>query len=782
MTTRTYSKWRQAPGAVMACAMVLSLAATRPVHGQTTGIAGLVRDVSGAVLPGVTVEASSPALIERTRTAITDGEGRYTIVDLRPGVYDVTFTLPGFSTTVRRGVELPTAFTATVNADLAVGSLEESVTVTGDTPTVDVHNTIQRQVVSREVLDTLPSARSFEAVGQVIPGVVPTNPNRPSGQDVGGLAGERGHISIHGGNPQDMMSELDGFSWLPGDGGNSGYTANPAEVQEFNFQLGGHTPETPNGGVRINLIPKEGGNRYSGFLFGNFSNSSLQSSNLNDRLRAQGLTSVNEIKKLYDVNPALGGPVLQNRLWFFASFRHLVDDYGVAGMYYPKDPEAFVYEPDLTRPANNDSWLSTAGLRLTWQISPKNKVGGYYSNQPRCQCHQFISALRTPEASSRQSIRGGMGNWVGQAMWKAPVTNRVLLEAGFIKVQYAVEAGIQPDVRPDIVSARESSTGMIFRSAEVYNRFNLLVNRYKAAVSYVTGSHALKFGTDIDQRPEQATDTLVNEDVNYILLNGKPQQLMVYGTPRTVSTGPTLNMGFFAQDQWRFSRFTANLGVRFDAFRGSNPAVSLPAGRFVPAREYPGISDVPNWKDLAPRLGLVYDVFGTGKTAIKATFSRYENKAGATFASQNAPAGREVTSTTRPWTDANNDFIPQESELGALANANFGKPVVNTSYADAIRTGWGVRPFNNEFSVGVQHELLARVSADVAYFRRSVRQSDGDGQPGGDAGRLRRILHHRAGGFPPSRRRRRAHLRAVRPESGQGGPDQQPGVLRRRLR
>jgi carboxypeptidase family protein len=327
-----------------AAAVGVSMLALLPgdVFAQTTGIAGLVRDTTGAVLPGVTVEASSPALIEKTRSAVTDGEGRYLIVDLRPGLYQVMFTLPGFASVVRTGIELPTAFTATVNAELKVGTLAETITVSGDAPTVDVHNTVQRQVVTREVLDALPSARSFEAIGQIIPGVVPTNPNRPSGQDVGGLAGERGHISIHGGNPQDMMSEVDGFSWLPGDGGNSGYTANPAEVQEFNFQLSGHMPETPNGGVRINLVPKEGGNRYSGFLFANFSNSALQSDNLTDDLIARGLTSVNKINKLWDVNPAIGGPIKQDRLWFFFSFRHLVDDYGVAGMFYPKDPKAFV--------------------------------------------------------------------------------------------------------------------------------------------------------------------------------------------------------------------------------------------------------------------------------------------------------------------------------------------------------------------------------------------------------------------------------------------------------
>ena len=706
-------RWVLAAGAIVGLLLL-----SQPAAAQTTGIAGIVRDTSGAVLPGVTVEASSPALIEKTRAAVTDGEGQYNIVDLRPGTYTVTFTLPGFSTVVRNGIELPTAFTATVSVSLQVGSVAETITVTGDAPTIDVHNTIQRQVVTREVMDALPSARNFESIGQVIPGVVPTNPNRPSGQDVGGLAGERGHISIHGGNPQDQMSELDGFSWLPVDGGNSGYTANPAEVQEFNFQLSGHMSETPNGGVRINLIPKEGGNRFSAFFFGNFSNSSLQSNNLSDELIARGLKSVNKINKLWDFNPAVGGPVMKDKLWFFASFRHLVDEYAVADMYYPKDPKAYIYEADRTRPAVNDSWLSSTGLRLTWQASAKNKFAAYYSNQPRCQCHQFISAQRTPEASSRQSIRGGLGNWIGQVTWKSPVTNRLLLEGGMMKVQYAVEAGRQPDVSGDTLSVTELSTGLIYRASDVYNFFNIIVSRYKGAMSYVTGSHAFKVGADLDYRPRNTTDLFVNGDVNLSLFNGIPRQVTVYSTPRTTLTGPTKNVGLYAQDQWKYRRVTANMGLRFDYFNGQNPAVSLPAGRFVPARDYPGNTDVPSWKDLSPRLGINYDLFGTGKTAVKASFSRYENKAGANYASANAPAGREVVSTTRPWTDDNHDFIPQDNELGALANSNFGRAVVNTSYDEALRSGWGLRPYNMEFMVGVQHELLPRVSADVAYFRR----------------------------------------------------------------
>ncbi len=698
-------------------AVALLLLMPTVISAQTTGIAGSVTDASGGVLPGVTVEASSPVLIERTRNVVTNGEGLYAIVDLRPGTYTVTFALPGFSTVVREGIELTTAFTASVNVEMKVGTVEETITVTGATPTVDIRNVVQRQVITAEVMVAVPVKRNYAGIGQTIPGTIPTTPNRASGQDVGGLSGERGFLSYHGSN--QMSPELEGMSWLI-DGSSQGYTINPAEVQEFAYQLSGHTADSPYGGVRINVIPKDGGNRFSGFLYGDYTNGDLQSDNLSDRLRAQGLSSVNKVKRSVDRNVSLGGPLKADTLWFLGSGRYLTDSYTVAGLFYPKDPLAFRYEEDRSRPAFDEQWISTASLRLTWQATAKNKLSAYLSTQPYCQCFQFIGFTLAPEASIYQTVRI---NQMFTTAWKAPLTNRLLVEASMMRAHRFFHSGEQPGLRDNVTSVIELSTGRTFRSggptgATGYIWGDVIAPTYKAAVSYVTGSHSLKVGLDVN-RAYNDTGTWVHNGLIYSLRNGAPVQITVYNTPRH-AIAQANELALYAQDQWKIKRLTANVGVRFQYSSFDIPPQSLEAGPFVPARSYSAVSGVPNWKDFAPRLGLVYDLFGDGRTALKATANRYVLRNAAGIAGQMNPVNRDVASATRTWSDRNGDYLPQEDELGPLSNSQFGRPnTLATTLDPELISGRGVRGYDWEFMVGVQRELRANVSANVAYFRRT---------------------------------------------------------------
>src|SRR5262249_15530550 len=296
-------------------AMVLGLAA---IASAQSGIAGVVKDASGAVLPGVAVEASSPALIEKVRTVSTNSEGQYNIVDLRPGVYRVTFTLPGFATMLREGVELSAGFTATVNAELRVGALEETVTVSGQTPTVDVRNVAATAVLAKPVLDSLPNADRLLTYASITPGAfVP-----PTQLDVGGAAGDpNGGFAIHGGKTGDARRLIDGMTWnsMEGNGGASGHAGEAQSIDEVALVLGGGSAEHEVGGVVINIIPKYGSNSFHGGFFGSYGNHALQSDNLTDDLKAQGLRSVNSVKLLYDNDGSFGGPVMKDKLWFFLS-------------------------------------------------------------------------------------------------------------------------------------------------------------------------------------------------------------------------------------------------------------------------------------------------------------------------------------------------------------------------------------------------------------------------------------------------------------------------------
>ena len=212
---------------------------------QASSIAGLVKDASGAVIPGVTVEAASPALIEKVRSVVTDGAGRYSIEELRPGTYTVTFTLPGFSTVNREGLELPSNFTSTVNAEMKVGAVEEALTVTGASPVVDVQNNQKTQVMSRDVLDAVPSAKTIQSLGQLIVGVQLTSP------DVGGSrAMQQTYFVVHGVGAAGANVTVDGLptNGLMGDGAVQAYH-NEAMAQEIVFLTAG-------GSVRESLLPQ----------------------------------------------------------------------------------------------------------------------------------------------------------------------------------------------------------------------------------------------------------------------------------------------------------------------------------------------------------------------------------------------------------------------------------------------------------------------------------------------------------------------------------------------
>jgi hypothetical protein len=319
---------------------------------QSAGtIAGAVRDSTGAVLPGVTVEATSPALIEKVRTAVTDEQGNYKIVDLRPGVYTVAFTLTGFSSLKREGIELSAGFTATVNADLSVGAVAETLTVSGATPIVDVQNATQQTVLSRTVVDTLPAGRAFYDLAVLVPGVTTTH------QDVGGGAVYPASLAVHGSRPGEMPSLLDGLrynnaSYLSG-GGATLYRVNPVTIEELIIEVSGTSAEIDVSGVRANIIPKNGGNDVHGTAYTNYTNHDFQGSNLTPALKAQ-VGSVPQLQQSVDAGSGIGGPIKRDALWYFVSARReYYTELAPGAFHNANGPQAILYTPDLSNPGEN---------------------------------------------------------------------------------------------------------------------------------------------------------------------------------------------------------------------------------------------------------------------------------------------------------------------------------------------------------------------------------------------------------------------------------------------
>jgi hypothetical protein len=694
-------------------------------------LTGRVMDASGAVLPGVTVEAASPALIEKVRTSVTDGTGQYRIELLPPGAYTVTFSLTGFSIVRREGVELTGTFTATIDAELRVGTVEETITVTGETPIVDVQSATRQRVVDRELIDSLPTGRSPFALTNLIPGVTATT------QDLGGAGSlQGGGTQIHGSSGASQLLMENGLSTAafvtPAF---SLLSFNLAAAQEVTVDYAGAGAETNQTGIRVNVIPREGGNTFNGTLFVNGATSGMSGNNFSDSLRKAGLRSPDAIRQLYEINPGFGGPLQRDRVWFYFSGRRSLASRFAADEFYAKggfSPSVRVYEPDLDRPVANDSELRDARLRLTWQAAPKVKIGGQYvdattRNWPNVRDTQLRGAGAT--LSAYEASTYNVYPVLRQATFDvtSPLTSRLLVDGAVRHFFERSQRDPVPGIVPGTIGVIEQSTGREYGARNSYNNRPSHINSYRAAVSYITGAHSFKVGAgDIfGHFRERFFDVA---PLSYRFSAGVPNLITMRAYPIEYHANINHQFGAYAQDRWTIDRLTLNVGLRYDWFQNTFPAQTIGPAPLAPARNVSfDQTDGLSLHDLSPKLSAAYDLRGDQRTALKVSLNRYvEPYTTAGIAGARNPINRLANVTTRSWTDSNRDYVPDcdllnfngNGECGAVANRLFGSATPEQNFDPETLEGWGNRTYNWELTGGVQHELLSGISADVTYFRR----------------------------------------------------------------
>ncbi|HEY9464822.1 MAG TPA: TonB-dependent receptor, partial [Vicinamibacterales bacterium] len=715
----------------VAVALAGILLLPKSVHAQAT-IAGVIRDASAAVLPGVTVEASSPALIEKNRTVVSDGTGQYRITDLPPGTYSVTFSLTGFSTVKREDVAVSGSGVMTINADMRVGALEETLTVTGQAPIVDTQSVRREVVLNNETLSTLPATRGYGSALAAVPAL-----------SSGGVAGANAQsapttpqmtfFTAHGGPSGEGRVMTSGLTVAApfGGGGVSDVTYDTANADEMQVLISGGLGEAETGGPSINIVPKSGGNNFRGSAFYSTSGDWATSNNLDDQLRSFGITQPPTLRTNWDTSFSLGGPIKKDRLWFFANVRgwanaSVID--GIVGNRFAGDASHWDYSADQSIESRQAEGRKIVAARLTAQLTPRNRVTFSHDYQRRCGgstlkeggdgCRQagndWVASGRTFGADTvSPETFPGYHNFpynTTQATYSAPVSSRTLIEAGYSRFtyNYARFGQAAPDGLMDIIPVTETSSQWgrpqfsyrgVFDPLDFgYNDNRALNSSWRASLAYVTGSHNMKVGytgTFIEVhngRVPNHTQLRYTFNANAPVSAACPA--VPAGTPRLCPTSVsyflsprwdqhdrTEAMGFYAQDQWTMGRLTLQGGVRYDRAWSWAPAEGNGTTGTSPFNPQP-ISfertvSVRGYNDITPRFGVSYDLFGNGKTALKFNGGKYlEAATGDVIYSSNNPAARIITrigsgpAAARGWTDGNRNYIVDCNLLNPAAQDN----------------------------------------------------------------------------------------------------------------
>jgi hypothetical protein len=747
---------------VLAALLLIGLAA--PASAQPA-VAGIVKDSSGAILPGVTVEAASPALIEKSRTVVTDATGQYRIVDLKPGTYSVTFTLSGFSSIRREGIELTGSGVTTINADLRVGSVNETITVTGVTPVVDTQTSTKRQVVlSSDVLAAVPATRTYGNILAMVPGVQSLTLDVNSTQSMTGTA-TNFFFTSRGGRGNEGTVQVDGMNVGSafGGGGVSSFAYDFVNAAEVQVTVAGGLGESDRGGPAFNIIPKTGGNTFSGSAFGSTAGKWSQGSNLDDYLKSVNITEPPGLIKNWDTSLAIGGPIKRDRLWFFNNVRSYGTYQDIPGLYANRnalDPTRWDYVKDPGVKARSAGAKKIEAIRLTDQLTRKNKLGVYWEYQANCTGSALVNtgnrcrdrgddwiALGTPNTSPESANMWPEREKITQGTWTSPATNRLLLEAGVSSFSSKWGGYIPPGSNSGLPAVTEQSTAagvpvpnFTYHGWASAASNNQQHNIWRASMAYVTGAHSFKVGL---QSAYEVYRQIQNVDNQLAYTFNSTSAAALNPIQFTMRIGPHIQSnrtrydGIYAQDQWTHGRLTLQGAVRYEHAwswfpEGENGilADNQFGSRFI----FPRQDGVTGFHDITPRMGAAYDLFGNGKTSVKVNFSKYlETAQNGGLYTQNNPAVTFQQTTTRSWTDGNRNFVPdcdlmnpvQQDNLasggdkcGAWNNLNFGVPFGTTRVNPDVQHGWGVRNYDWQFGVAVQQQILPRVALDVSYNRR----------------------------------------------------------------
>jgi hypothetical protein len=680
---------------------VIALAAAVPAYAQGGGasstgtIQGRVTDAQGAVLPGVTVTATSPALIV-PQTTVTSDTGNYRFPAVPPGVYSLTYELPGFNNVKREGIQIALGFTANVNVELSLASLQETVTVTGESPIIDTSATRVVQTFKLEQLQSIPNGRDMWSLLAVTPAV------QMSRIDVGGnRAGTQTGYTAYGFSGQVRVL-IEGINTTEGTGA-AGFYFDYSSLEEVFLGTSGQSAEMPTPGVQSQFIAKSGGNQFSGEYYLDWYNNTLQASNIPEsyingsafngqRIRRGS----NEIQRYYDTAINVGGPIKRDRVWWFGTYRQQFNA---------------VQQPNFTFDKSFDTKLWNPVAKVTYQASQNHKVIGYYQWGQKTQPNRLpFTAIYTSEDAT---LLQDSGSWVWKGEWNGTLSDKLYVESrvGSFGYYFPLLANSNQSY-----FFRDSGTLEILGSERRW-QLDRERNQYTGAATYfldtARGSHTLKFGAEfLNEKGWQGFEQGVGGNIEHVYNNGVSSQVFFrIPTARAVghlkagkkgdltAVSALQHLGMFINDTWVAGRATLSAGLRFDRYNGFLPEqqqlaatvgpVSVGAATFAER-------DLYTWNVAAPRLGFIYDLSGTGRMVVKANYGFYWHNPGVGIGDA-ANFNTSAKFQQWGWNDLNGDRRWQPGEQTTL---------LATSLQGTVEFDENLKqPYSHEASVWLERQL-----------------------------------------------------------------------------
>ncbi len=703
-------------------AVLLTAVVSASALAQQTGtLAGVVRDAQAGVLPGVTVTVTSPALIGGAQTTVSGATGTYQFATLPPGEYVVSYELTGFTPMKREGVVVQVARTTRLDVELTVGNLQETITVSGESPVVDTSSTVTQTNITKEIYDAIPTGRNPWVMAGLVPGVI-------TGRlDVGGTEGmQQYNLEAFGSADSQKSFSIDGLktNWGGGTGGSTMQYYGFEMYEEYNMQVASGTAESDVSGVYMNMVTKSGGNRFTSDHNFYFMNDALQGSNIDDDLRARlGLrpesecegaapgtsgcetgAAGNPIDISYDWSSTVGGPIKRDKAWFFGALRWWrLDQFQIGAL-----------NPDGTQGIDDNRIRNFMG-KVTYQVRQNTRASFLFNRNLKDRFHRREVDFSEDKATvlqdqPAQNYVGQLNHVFGKAM---------LFDARFGRMWGVFPTRYQKEVQPTDIALRDTTRNQQFNAA-IEQSLNPN-HRYQgnATLGYFTdrlgaGSHDLKAGVQLSWEKMQY-DRIINGDLHLEMEDGVPLRAMLANTP--VNSDHRLDTwAFFAQDRWMIGRATINYGLRVDGLSSYLPAQSSPAGTWVGERSFPKTDVFDFGPNVGPRVGLSYDLIGNGRTALKAYYGRFYNQFGSEIAEAVNPNARIRVQV--PWNDSNNNLRLDAGELNLTNFRGFSGvfPRMDTE---------ATRPYSDEMNIGVDHQLFNNFAVSVSYHRRQHRNGLG---------------------------------------------------------